>query len=325
MSCRSFGRFVAAAALVAAGGIDPSQTLAQAYRLRVVSAECTPHGCRLAAAHCTAVAIGRHKPSREILLTAGHCVGGNVRSVAVEIDGGWRPAVVLAVSRQNGRDLAVLGIETAGRNLRCAALAERAAEAGEPVTLASFPGGGPLERRAGRVAAHRYRDVELVVDVPTRPGESGGAILDGEGRLTGIISATGPLPSPDHTLAAGASVIRAFLGETFRAGVPRCEEAAPFASPPDAGSSGHGPPDAGAPAANAPPGLAADCCRPELDARLTAMSDAIEQLRGRIARLEQRPIPVQVLSPDGRIVDERRVLPGEPIQLRLVPSHARSR
>ena len=308
----------------------PRPTPAQVYRLHVVTAECMPHGCRLVSASCSAVAIGRHKPGKELFLSAGHCLRGNVRSVSIEFGGSRRPAVVLAVSRHAGRDLAVLGADLPRHDVHCVAIADHPPAAGEPVMLASYPGGGEFEQRAGRVVPHGYRDVELVVNVPTRPGESGGAILDRHGRLAGIISATGPLAAPDHTLATGVTGIREMLRETFRAGVPHCGSG--YAEPGNA--TGHDAPPAptgpdspdpdphseqAEPAGHGPRARDADCCRPELDARIAQLTLEIERLETRLVELGQRQIPVQVLSPDGRVAEERRVPLGEPIQLRLVP------
>lgn len=318
MSASWFGRVGAAGAILAGLVLDGSAAVAQVYRLRVVSAECTPLGCRLRTAVCSTVAVGRHRPGREIFLSAGHCVRGSVRSAAIEIGGTWRPADVLAVSSDSGDDLAVLGVAYAGGDMACVEIAGQSAAPGNAVVLESFPEGGAFQRRAGRVAAHGYAGVELVVNVPTRPGESGGAILDRDGRLVGVISATGPLPVPSQTLASGVSGIRELLRETFRAGVPRCGVTAvpndPAAESPAEAADG----DAATPPENRAPHRDGCRCRP-IDLRLAELTSEIERLRARLGVLESREIPVQVLAADGRIVDERRVPLGEPIQLRLVP------
>jgi Trypsin-like peptidase domain len=321
MDRRTHTRCLALLALLLTFQGFAATALAQVHQLRVVSAECTPRGCRLLTASCTATAIGRHRPGREIFLSAAHCLRGSLRSVSIRIGDSWHPAAVLAVSTRDGRDLAALGVSDPGIEPVCLELAPTPPAAGDLVVLDGFPDGGPRRRRTGRVAAHAYRDIELVVDIPTRPGESGGAILDSEGRLVGIISATGPLPTPNHTLATGIAGIRAFLHETFRAGVPRCDPA-PAAdheiaiSPPTVEVPSATPPDRTA----APPDPASPACRcTARDAQLAALAEQLEHLRTRLHELEHTQIPIETLTPDGEVLDHQRIPLGDPIQLRLTP------
>lgn len=306
-----------------AGGVATGQV----HPLRFLTNECGFAGCRLAEGRGSAVAIGRHNAGKELFLTAGHCVRGQIARVEVGIGGTWRPAVVLGTACDQGQDLAVLGVNSRGEPVRCAAVAGADALVGARVTLAGFPGGLGFRTREAVVVEHGYQSVDLVVNVPTVPGESGGGVFNERGELAGIISATGPLPRPEQTLATGARRIRAFLEETLakmpdcggrragseqprsagevarllaeieglRARVAELESRRPVPGP-------AGPP--GPAGERGPPGPAGG-------------SD--EELRRRVEALEQARIPVQILAADGSVVDEASYRVGEVIRLKLAP------
>ena len=320
----------AAAALVLAA-LASEPAIGQVYPIRVVTKECAVVGCRLAEARGSAVAIGRHSPGKELLLTAGHCVRGNVTRVEVGIGGAWYAAVVLGSALDGGQDLAVFGVNYSGEPLRCAPVADADAPIGARLLVAGFPGGAGFRSREAAVAQHVYRDVDLVVNVPTLPGESGGGVFNERRELAGIISATGPLPRPEHTLATGAKRIRAFL-EKAVGGVPECRPAQPAADEPQP-SIDHaarllaeveelkvriaelekreplaGLP--GPPGERGPPGPAGECD---------------DELGERVAALEEQRIPVQILASDGTVVDEASYRLGEVIRLTLVPKGGRPR
>ena len=309
------------AALVFAGcAIDP--VFGQVYPIRVVTKECTLAGCRLAEGRGSAVAIGSHYPGKQLFLTAGHCVRGSVTRVEVGIGTRWHAAVVLGSTLENGHDLAVLGVNYSGESLKCVAVAGAEAAVGARVLVAGFPGGESFRRREALVAQHAYRDVDLVVNVPTVPGESGGGVFNGRGEVVGIISATGPLPRPEHTLATGARRIRGFLeqavGGVPRCGLPRVADEPEHSTDRDSellaeierlkarvAELEKREPVPGPPGERGPPGRAGEC-NPQLEERLAA--------------LEEKRIPVQIVAPDGTVADQKSYRLGEVIRLKLVPT-----
>ena len=329
----SAGRIGLWIAIALAGGFSPAGTaVGQVHPLRVFTKECLPAGCRLAESRGSAVAIGRQSIGRELFLTAGHCVRGDVTRVEVGIGRQWRAAVILGRIVDERRDLAVVAAGFGGQPLACAPLAGSDAAPGTPVLIAGFPRGGDFRKRDAAIAPSKYLDVDLVVNAPTVPGESGGGIFTGDGALVGIISATGPLPRPDHTLATGVGRIRSFLHQAIGV-LPECgakERPADRPLPPTelaallselaalrkkvaelesrtatAGPSG----PRGPPGEPGPPGPAG-----ELDG----------ELRRRIEELSELRIPVQILAADGTVLDQASYRLGEPIRLKLMPKEHRA-
>ncbi len=91
-------------------------------------------------------------------------------------------------------DLAVLQLDAAG-SLPVAQLRESLVEVGEAVIAVGYPGGGPATVTTGEVVA--LIEGELLgepadvirVDAPIAQGNSGGPLLDEEGRVVGVVFA----------------------------------------------------------------------------------------------------------------------------------------
>lgn len=150
------------------------------------------------------IAVGGHG----YLLTAAHVVrdttgrpGEALVSVGVSDRDGALPRELLTatvVESRDDLDLALLRVLGSVRP-PALALAEAAPETGAPVQTVSFPGIGDGRRAtatlattivAGRVAAGHVDDgpAELLrLDARTAPGASGGAVLDSEGAVVGIV------------------------------------------------------------------------------------------------------------------------------------------
>lgn len=324
---------------------------AQVHRLRVRFQDCDARSCQWQTAYCSCVAIGRYQPGKEIFASAAHCVQHANSDVAIEIDGHWRTTVVLARAK-DGIDLALLGVNVPGEAAVTVTLAANRPQPGTTVVLRTYPRGGALQVRNGELIASRYPQLPIVVDRPSVPGESGGAVLLKDGRLAGIVSATGPMPNPRLTLASGPRQLRQLIRDTFQADPP-----GEYQQPSNPQSSNHGaeptlrvPTLPGVSGACSPPncacqpcpGLAASVDIARLRAELNALRQQLarleqershappasddepsqvawQQLDQRLRRLEQLKIPVQILAADGRIIEEAAYPLGEPIPLRLIP------
>jgi hypothetical protein len=260
--------------------------VAQVYRLRVVTRDCDAASCRLVIGYASAVAVGRYNPGKEILVTARHAVDGTVHRLDLDIDGAWRPAVVLARS-DDGSDLALLGLNH-GVALPSVEVARQTPAASELVSLSGFPQAAGERRRMARVSAGTGGDW-LTLDGPSLPGESGGGVFDADGRLAGVIFGTAPPSRPTCTLAVPAAAIRRLFRAAFHADPP-CRPAPPVP-----------------PIASNPP------------IERERFEQIAADLTRRIERLERATIPVEILAPDGRLLDRREYTLGNPIQLRLIP------
>jgi hypothetical protein len=291
-------------ALCALGG--GRNALADVHPLRAISQTCRFQSCQRTIAYGSAVSIGRTTAGEDVFLTAAHCTSGNAPRIEIGIQGQWHPATILARA-ENPIDVALLGVDFLGTAISGARIAETPAESGTEVSLTGFPQGGTYRRRTGTVIADRFAEYDLVIDQPASPGESGGGIFNAQGELVGIIAATAPAESPTQTLAVGITPIRKLLNQAFTACRPIGPQPSPAAKP------------------------AAEIAKlqRELDELRTRLK-ALESLAAkpappdpfvleRIERLEQLEIPVQVLTPDGELLDEARYRLGQPLQFRLIP------
>lgn len=123
-----------------------------------------------------------------VVLTAAHVVAG-ARIVEV-IDRDGRRHTAVPVVLDTDRDVAVLRAEGLGPDrIR---LAERRVRTTSAIALPGRLLAAPLRRTvwANTTDIHRRRDVTrlmLELDLAATPGESGAAVLDGTGRLAGVL------------------------------------------------------------------------------------------------------------------------------------------
>jgi S1-C subfamily serine protease len=130
-----------------------------------------------------------------LVVTNRHVVG---QPLAVSIntwDGVSFEAEVDGVATDS--DLAVLRLSDA-TSLPTAELRTAPVTIGEAIIVVGYPGGGPSTITTGRVLDVRPGEVfgeasdVIVVDAQVRPGNSGGPLLDAQGRVVGVVFALDP-------------------------------------------------------------------------------------------------------------------------------------
>jgi S1-C subfamily serine protease len=127
-----------------------------------------------------------------LVVTNRHVVG-RPRSVSVNTwDGISIEARVDGIATDE--DLAVLRL-VGEVDLPVAEVRTSPVELGEPIIVVGYPGGGPSTVTTGAVVGIQDVDVlgattrAILVDAPIRPGNSGGPLLDAQGRVIGVVFA----------------------------------------------------------------------------------------------------------------------------------------
>lgn len=154
-----------------------------------------------------------------LIITNAHVVAGRRRNGPLEVtlpDGQQLPARRLAIDR--ARDLAALAVDAEG--LPTVALGEtRAVRPGQWVMAIGHPWGVNGALTGGTVIAvgpppemPGYPGDLVQVDLHLRPGHSGGALLDGHGRLIGINTM---IAGPNVGLAVPVVAVKRFLQESL--------------------------------------------------------------------------------------------------------------
>ncbi len=153
--------------------------------------------------------------ARGLIVTNAHIIGRGRASVTLP-DGTTSGTTLLAIDRE--RDLAALSVDAEG--LVPITLGDsKALQPGQFVLALGHPWGVKGVATAGVVmaAAPEYLRISyaqdlVAVNVPLRPGNSGGPLVDVEGRLVGINTM---MTGEDTGLAIPVHVARAFLREAL--------------------------------------------------------------------------------------------------------------
>jgi serine protease Do len=126
----------------------------------------------------------------DLLLTNAHVTCGKEATLEVKLDGGRR-LLGRVRALDEWLDFAVVEVTGAGVAAPLALGDSTRLEAGDPVVLAGSPLGLDATLHAGRVS-FAARNLEGVVHVQVNadvnPGNSGGPLLDAEGRAVGIVT-----------------------------------------------------------------------------------------------------------------------------------------
>ena len=293
-----------------------SEAFGQYVNVKSDCQQCTPLGCRVFNQLGSAVCIGVDSTGRAIHLTAAHCVTG-ARHVWGGVSGEWKPVTLLGSTGARGAvwtpDIAIC----ADSNLKvskAAPLADRPPSPGDDVVLHSFRGGDGRQYRARAAKVTRIDENAMELSIPSENGDSGGAVI-WNGKLVGIISATDARTTTATTLGP----IRSFLQRTLGA-IPDCGKPSPAPVQPMPQPAPVIPPMTEAdpaPLPNVPNETTVDV--KVLVGQMQILVQANTALVKRLEALENKPqpeIPIQLFDEEtGKLVDERRVKLGDPIQL----------
>jgi S1-C subfamily serine protease len=153
----------------------------------------------------------------DLVISNRHVVEGTatVRVAGFTASGPWyAQATVVAASPD--QDLVVLRLDSTAR-VAPVSLAPEGFAVGEPVAFGGFPGRQRLSVRSGMVSSRwtmsspSARGPVWVVSEAGTPGMSGGPVLDGDGRLVGVVFA---FEQRSRTsLALGADLIAALVAQ----------------------------------------------------------------------------------------------------------------
>lgn len=163
---------------------------------------------------------GTFVESSGLVLTAYHCVASGA-PVRVETRGGQR-AVGRTVAADPGHDLALVEVPALGPNapvlaLRVddPALGERLWSIGHPfAAAASGAMEGTLRWSVTEGVASAVGATFVQTDAALNPGNSGGPLLDGAGRIVGVVSRK--LAADNISFATRAPIVRALLDARTR-------------------------------------------------------------------------------------------------------------
>jgi S1-C subfamily serine protease len=213
------------ARIVADPGVAKEQRLvawvrgAREASLRVLRGGSDPSLPDVSGSQATAFAVG----SAGHLVTNHHAVD-NCRAIDILFPDGKRERAAV-VAKDETNDLAVVRVER--RMPAAAPLSDNAARPGENVVALGYPLSGLLSADAtvttgtvSALAGLRNDSRYLQFSAPVQPGNSGGPLLDGSGRVVGVVtqklnalsvaSVTGDLPQ-NVNFALKTSVMGTFL------------------------------------------------------------------------------------------------------------------
>jgi serine protease Do len=175
---------------------------------------------RIEAQHCGGGALGTgFLVAPDLVVTAAHVVGG---SSALWLSTADHGAAGRIVGLDAGADLALVALDAPFGGHVFEVAAERP-DVGAPVALIGYPLGEPLSLAVGAVSGldrtSAWEGGELTglvqTDVAANPGNSGGPLLDQEGRVVGVLVG-GVVEAAGLSYAVG--------GEVVQAQVPRWQE-----------------------------------------------------------------------------------------------------
>ena len=197
-----------------AGGLDEVERHAVRVTLRVRNLGCD----RLALGSGFAIAP-------DTLVTNRHVVAGADRLEVNTWDG--RRLTVEVARAATSHDLALVRVRD-GELPAVAEVAEEDPQPGAEVIVASHPGGGERGVRRCHVRGHTEDLLfgsaggAVAMDVPLEQGSSGGAVVDLEGRVVGVVYAVAG--QGETSFAVPASALREVGDEDLTAELPPCPD-----------------------------------------------------------------------------------------------------
>lgn len=310
-----------------------SQAFATSLCIRTHDKECFADGtCRKSIGYGSGVVIDETADGNYVAVTAKHVVdGATADTAAVCISGQWLP--ITKVYTLPGEDDVAFITFKSERQLKRTLLADKEESPGDPIRFSGYSGGTTFERVNAMV-----KQVKTVgfatTEVRPKQGQSGGGVYDQRGHLIGVVSGytndTGSLvytpitrvrrhchrhwgfswgvcwgPPPLVVVPPPPVVI-----------VPR----PPVVSPVDPDIAP--PPPVDKPAEKPqPPSVVSPSCRCKNDCKcdLATFETRIKVLEDEIAALKATKIPVQIIDPDGKVIEQESFVFGKPLKIKLTP------
>lgn len=301
---------------------------AQYINVNATRRNCTPLGCTVQDCRGSGVCVGTDDAGRSIVLTAGHCMSSGAQWYHVG-QAEWIAATSLGYIEGHGQWKPDVGMLATQKSVQgCVPLGDAPPAPGKTVKLHSYLGGDGKAYRVREAQVLSADEESLVVSIPSAQGDSGGAVVY-EGRVVGIISATGSTTTTCTSAAAIRKFVIQKLGKLPNCGKPNHAPAQTNEAPP--------PPEAPAAEPKPDPISTPQCdCEPKLNAileRLKVLENSphgngpdvsfltieINKLRAELAAIQQKKlpdIPVELYNADTGELIGRRVVPlGQPIKL----------
>lgn len=276
-------------------------------------------------------------PRRTLFLTAGHCVVGAMQnSHRIHINGRQYSAKPLRWNYNELRDVAVMEVvEPISGNLPCYKIAPVGATIGEPVQVYGVSSGLETPLNAVIIPTPKTKQTNtsgnwISASTRVQPGDSGGAVVNRSGHLTGIISAVRVQRRLGRDIVLNESLHTSLAGIQWAltaAGIPDAIIGQP-AQPAPAPQEPYNPPPA---TGNDNAEILAALQR--LEARVAALENrnypaipdssgdvkrnqtAIKQLQAELAALNGHVLTVELIDDKGNVTSSVKFRGGDTLQL----------